>query len=156
MPLDTHIGGGGQRQGPHSKTLQHWCNHSARLWPHGIWRGLFIDSKLGSESSAFFCPILSVCLPFPSVSLELAINIEQNFSCSLQPLFPYSGILFTLFVYVYECFVCVYICLCEQTPTGTRRVHRISWEGIPQLGATMWVLGTKLGSTARATSALNL
>lgn len=59
------------------------------------------------------------------------------------------------FIYVYNCFACVHVCV----PHGclvlmeSRRGHPIPWHwSYRQIWATMWILGLKPGSSRRAAS----
>lgn len=76
---------------------------------------------------------------------------------SKQQVFIYHVFL-SFLDYVYECFVCIYLCtICVPDTHGCQKRCWISWTwSYKQLWADMWVLGNEPGSSARAASAQSL
>lgn len=110
---------------------------------------LLVLLSWGSQRPVPFCDaFLSVSLSAPIYS-----TVESGSSCST-------------FLYLLQCVFILRICVFPAcisvthmcvVPTEDRRGHWTLWNwNYRWLLGTMWMLGTKLGSSARATKALNL
>ena len=78
----------------------------------------------------------------PPVSVPLILGLQV---CTTKEL-NFKVFFFRLIYIMYECFICMYICVLEE---GIRSHYRWMW-------ATMWLLGIELRTSGRTVGALNL
>lgn len=120
MPLDAHTGGGGQRKGPHSKTFQHWCSHSARLWPHGSGGGFSLALSWSHQlSSAPYClSAFSICLSGTCNKYRTNFLIQSSASIPL----------FWNFLYLFVCMNALFVCICVRVRADAHRDQKSTWD----------------------------
>jgi hypothetical protein len=107
---------------------------------------------------------------FPKCEYKHKICHKNSIRCLENldsPLFPVFFSFFSIYIYIYIYiysfyFMCEYFCLHVWTlwthlaPTEVRRRHQTLWcSSCRWLWTATWVLQVELGSSARATSALN-